>query len=331
MLIASLFQPNRLALRKAQVEHRIITAGLGKSYGNVDALVDVDLTVDPGRILGVLGHNGAGKTTLVDVLSTRCPADAGSASVCGWDVARHGHQVRRRIGVARQGTALDENLSGRDNLVLFSRLLGATAKQAKARAEQLLAAFGLEEAADRRVRTYSGGMRRRVDLAVALLGQPDVLFLDEPSTGLDPVACRQLWSLVRSLADTGITVVLTTQYLAEAEHLADDVLVLSAGRVVASGTPEDLKRRVGSQLLSLTFPDADLGDRAVRLLRDLGLNGAFDPEDQTVMVAVHDARDVVTAMRTVDIAQLAVSAVQITEPTLEDVYLTLYGAQEAHR
>lgn len=313
------------------MEHRIVTTGIGKSYKEVEALVDVNLTVGPGRILGVLGHNGAGKTTLVDILSTRCPADTGIALVCGWDVTRKRDQVCRRIGVARQITALDENLSGRDNLTLLARLLGATAKQARARAGELLVAFGLEEAADRRVRTYSGGMRRRVDLAVSLLGQPEVLFLDEPSAGLDPVASRQLWSLIKSLANTGITVMLTTQYLAEAESLADEVLVLSAGRVVASGSPEELKRRVGSQLLSLAFADAELAGRAIGLLREIGLFGAFDPADRTVVIPVHDTQDIVTAMRAVDIAQLEVSAVHITEPTLEDVYLTLYGAQEAHR
>jgi ABC-2 type transport system ATP-binding protein len=311
------------------VEPRIVTAGLSKSYGSVEALVDVTLTVDPGRILGVLGHNGAGKTTLVDILSTRVPADSGTARVCGRNVARSGPQVRRRIGVATQFTALDETLSGRENLILFARLLGATMKQARARADELLASFGLTDAADRRVKTYSGGMRRRTDLAACLLGHPEVLFLDEPSTGLDPVACRQLWDVIKELAGTGITVVLTTQYLAEAENLADDVIVLAGGRVVAAGRPADLKRRFGSQLLTLTFPEVWQGDRAVRWLGRLGLSGVLNPEHRTVVIPVTGGQDVVNAVRTVDAAKLPMTSVRVSEPTLEDVYLSLYSAQQA--
>jgi ABC-2 type transport system ATP-binding protein len=306
------------------VEPRIVTAGLGKSYGAVTALADVSIAVGPGRVLGVLGHNGAGKTTLVDILSTRTSADTGGARVAGWDVARSGPQVRRRIAVATQFTALDEALSGRDNLILFARLLGATAKQARGRADELLAAFGLTEAARRRVRTYSGGMRRRTDLAACLLGNPEVLFLDEPSTGLDPVACRQLWDMIRRLADTGITVVLTTQYLAEAEHLADEVIVLAAGRVVAAGTPAELKRRIGSQLLTFTFPHPGHCDHAARWLRDLGLRGVASHQHRAVVVPVDGGRDVVAAVRAVE--ALPVTTVRVTEPTLEEVYLTLHGA-----
>ncbi|WP_284742449.1 ATP-binding cassette domain-containing protein [Amycolatopsis sp. RTGN1] len=295
------------------------------------ALADVSFAVGPGRILGVLGHNGAGKTTLVDILSTRVRADAGTARVCGWDVRSGGSQVRRRIGVATQFTALDDALSGAENLVLLARLLGATAKQARERAAELLAAFDLTEAAGRRVKTYSGGMRRRTDLAACLLGRPEVLFLDEPSTGLDPVACRQLWDIIKRLAGLGITVVLTTQYLAEAEHLADEVLVLAAGRVVAADTPTALKRRLGSQQLTLTFPEAWHGDRALQRLRGLGLRGVLDPRSGAVVLPVDGGGDVVAAVRAVDDERLPVARVRVTEPTLEDVYLTLHGAGQVSR
>lgn len=314
-----------------RVEPRVFTAGLSKSYGDVDALVDVTVSVEAGRILAVLGHNGAGKTTLVDILSTRCAADAGVARVCGWDVASDGQQVRRRIGVATQFTALDEELSGRDNLILIARLLGATAKQARATTDEYLTTFGLAEAADRRVKTYSGGMRRRTDLAACLLGRPQVLFMDEPSTGLDPVACRQLWDTIKELAQAGITVVLTTQYLEEAERLADDVVVLAGGRVVAAGTPQELKRRVGSQLLTMSFLYTSHCKSAVRWLHSIGVSAKPDYEHRSVFVPLDHPQDAVVAMRVVDVMGLAMTNMRVTEPTLEDVYLSLYGNQEAYR
>ncbi|TDV55962.1 ABC transporter ATP-binding protein [Actinophytocola oryzae] len=309
------------------MEPLIATTGLGKTFGAVQALADVTLAVGAGRILGLLGHNGAGKTTLIDILSTRIPADTGTALVCGWDVREHGARVRRRIAVASQFTTLDDDLSGRDNLVLFARLLGATVRQARRRAGELLDVFGLADAADLPVRGYSGGMRRRTDLAVCLLGRPDVLFLDEPSTGLDPVACRQLWDMVKGLANTGITVVLTTQYLAEAEHLADEVAVLALGRVVAAGTPAELKRRIGTQTLTLTFADAWQGDRAAGWLRQAGHPGVADPLRATVVVPVAGGADVVSIIRLVGTAGFDVADVRVTEPTLEDVYLSLHTGQ----
>jgi ABC-2 type transport system ATP-binding protein len=313
------------------VEPRVVTSRLSKSYGEVAALVDVSISIGAGRILAVLGHNGAGKTTLVDILSTRCVADSGVARVCGFDVARHGNQVRRRIGVATQFTALDDALSGRDNLILFARLLGDSRKRARAAADEHLAAFGLTEVADRPVRTYSGGMRRRTDLAVCMLGRPQVLFLDEPSTGLDPVACRQLWGTIRKLAADGITVVLTTQYLEEAERLADDVVVLAGGQVVAAGTPHTLKQNVGSRQLTMTFLNARHGAIAARWLHDIDMPGTLDREGRTVTIPLHHAHNVVSAMRVVQASRLAVLDVQITEPTLEDVYLNLYQNHQRGR
>lgn len=302
----------------------IVASRLGKSYGQVRALDDVSVSVGRGRILAVLGHNGAGKSTLVDILSTRSRPDSGTAEVCGWDVTRDGRQVRSRIGVATQLTSLDEALTGRQNLLLVARLLGAGTKQARARSEELLAAFDLADVADRQVRTYSGGLRRRTDLAAALLGHPEVVFLDEPSTGLDPVACHQLWGLVKWLAGTGVTVVLTTQYLQEAEQLADEILVLAAGRVVAQGDPAELKRRVGEQVLTLRFPDPERAERAARRLRHAGIPGTLDEQRLLLTVAVGGGQDVVVALRTIDVPESVVTDVRVKEPSLEDVYLNLY-------
>ncbi|HEY4021944.1 MAG TPA: ATP-binding cassette domain-containing protein, partial [Pseudonocardiaceae bacterium] len=204
----------------------IEVSGLSKRYGEVAALVDITLEVGRGVVLAILGHNGAGKTTLIDILSTRLPPSAGTAVVCGFDVVRQGRHVRRRIGVVGQFAAVDDALSGRDNLKLVARLLGANARQAGARASELIATFELDDAADRPARTYSGGMRRRLDLAAGLVGAPQVLFLDEPTTGLDPVSRIGLWTTVAQLATSGTTVVLTTQYLDEADRLADRVVVL---------------------------------------------------------------------------------------------------------
>ncbi|WP_394617233.1 ABC transporter ATP-binding protein [Lentzea sp. JNUCC 0626] len=313
------------------MEPRVLTEGLSKSYGDVDALVDVSVSVGAGRVLAVLGHNGAGKTTLVDVLSTRCVADSGVARVCGFDVARQGNQVRRRIGVATQFTALDDALSGRDNLILLARLLGDSRRQAQAAADEQLAAFGLTRAANRLVRTYSGGMRRRTDLAACMLGRPLVLFLDEPSTGLDPVACRRLWHKIKKLAEEGITIVLTTQYLEEAERLADDVIVLAGGRVVAAGTPRTLKEGVGRRLLTLTFLNPGQGAAATNWLHRSGLEAVRNHEGSTLTVPLRHAQQAVAAMRVVDAMRLVVTDVRVTEPTLEDVYLSLYRDPQRKR
>lgn len=214
----------------------IEVAGLSKTFGSVAALDDVSLSVRKGSVLGLLGHNGAGKTTLVNILSTLLRPSRGRARVAGFDVVGDGVEVRRRIGLTGQYAAVDETLSGRDNLILIARLLGAGRADASARADELLEIFQLSDAARRRAKTYSGGMRRRLDLAASLVGRPDVLFLDEPTTGLDPVARRGLWQVVERLVEDGATVLLTTQYLDEADYLADSITVLAEGRIVASGT-----------------------------------------------------------------------------------------------
>ena len=301
---------------------RIEAVELGKSYGPVTALAGVTLRVGAGTVLGVLGHNGAGKTTLIDILATRTLPSAGRASVCGFDVVRFGHHVRRHIGIAGQFVAVDEAMSGRDNLILIARLLGASRRQARERAGELLDAFGLVEAADRRVGTYSGGMRRRLDLGMSLLGRPAVLFLDEPTTGLDPVSRKDLWGFVRRLAEDGTTVVLTTQYLDEADQLAASIVVLAAGTVVASGTPAELKAGVGRRTATVRFADPAATVAAEATLGRLGLRPLADPAQCVVRVPVSGAGEIVMLVRALD----SVVDLSVAEPTLEDVYLALHRA-----
>lgn len=300
--------------------------GLGKSYGKVVALRDVSLRVGAGVVLGVLGHNGAGKTTLIDILATRTSPTAGRAVVCGWDVVTWGQQVRRHIGMAGQFVGLDDALSGRGNLVLLGRLLGASRRQARARADELLEALRLTELAGRRPGTYSGGMRRRLDLAASLIGRPEVLFLDEPSTGLDPVSRSDLWGIVEELARSGTTVVLTTQDLAEAERLADSIVVLAAGAVVTAGTPQQLTSRLGQRTATVSFADATAMHQAVGVLTRLGMGAAPREQECAVHTSLPAAGDVATLVRALDSGGLPIHNMTVTEPTLNDVYLSLYAA-----
>ncbi|CAM5543574.1 Vitamin B12 import ATP-binding protein BtuD [Streptomyces violaceorubidus] len=228
---------------------------LGRTFGATRALEDLSFQMEKGRVLCLLGHNGAGKSTLVSILATLLPPTKGTARVSGFDVVREARDVRRRIGLTGQFAAVDESLTGRANLLLVARLLGAGKREAAARAEQLLDMFALTEAADRAAGTYSGGMRRRLDLASSFVGHPQVLFLDEPTTGLDPVSRNALWALVREVVDTGTTVLLTTQYLEEAEQLADRVMVLARGRCVADGSVAQLKERLGGSTVRATLAD----------------------------------------------------------------------------
>lgn len=299
---------------------------LEKSYGPVVALAGVDLQVEPGSLLCVLGHNGAGKTTLVDILTTRSRATAGSARVCGCDVTKAGPDVRRRIAVTGQFTGLDEMLSGRANLVLIGRLLGATKRQARQRADQMIDAFGLTEAAGRRPSTYSGGMRRRLDLAAGLMGRPDVLFLDEPSTGLDPVSRDDLWAMVRDCRRDGVTVVLTTQDLQEAEELASEVVVLAGGKVAVRGTPQRLKASIGARTATVTLCDLVTARRAAVALAAIGLHAVADQSGPAVSVPLPAAADTLRLVRRLDDEGLAVDDLVVSEPSLSDVYLALYRA-----
>ncbi|MGI5170108.1 ATP-binding cassette domain-containing protein [Spirillospora sp. CA-253888] len=306
-------------------EPMIEVAGLVKRFGAVTALAGVDLAAGPGTVLALLGHNGAGKSTLVNVLATLVRPTAGHARVAGLDVVGEARRVRRRIGLTGQYAAVDERLSGRENLTVLARLLGAPRPAARARAAQLLELLGLTGAADRAARTYSGGMRRRLDLAAGLVGRPEVLFLDEPTTGLDPVSRLAVWEMVRALAGDGVTVLLTTQHLEEADRLADSITVLAGGRAVASGTPAALKARVGHRTVTVGFTALPDLLAAERILGARGLRTSVDRPRRTATVVVRAARDTAAVVRTLDEAALEFHELTLAEPGLDEVYLALTG------
>ena len=305
-------------------ELMIDAVDVSKTFGAVTALDGVSVSVRRGSVHGLLGHNGAGKTTLVDVLTTLRLPTGGTATVAGFDVVRAAAEVRRRIGVTGQFASVDEDLTGTQNLVLVGRLLGASRRQAAQRGAELLELFGLAEAADRPAKGYSGGMRRRLDLASSLMGHPDVVFLDEPTTGLDPESRLGMWDVVRTLVAGGTTVLLSTQYLEEADQLADAITVLSHGRVIAAGTAAELKTRVGRRTVSATLALAtDIGP-ALRTLRRAGL----DPlqAGRTLTAPVDSSRALAVVVRALDEAGIEADELGLHEPTLDDVYLTLTGA-----
>ncbi|MCO1617489.1 ATP-binding cassette domain-containing protein [Micromonospora tulbaghiae] len=306
----------------------VLADGIRKTYGRTTALDGFDLAVPAGTVYGVLGPNGAGKTTAVRILTTLLRFDAGRARVAGYDVASDPDRVRAAISLTGQYAAVDEVLSGRQNLVLFGRLRRLSARRARRRAEELLDRFGLTEAADRSAGTYSGGMRRRLDLAASLVVPPRVLFLDEPTTGLDPRSRNGLWTAVRELVDDGTTVLLTTQYLQEADHLADRVCVIDTGRVVAEGTPERLKARIGADRLELVVHDAaDLPAAAAVVERATGATATVDTDLRRVDAPVADRIAVLTAvLRALDDAGIAVEDVLVRRPTLDEAFLRLTGA-----
>ena len=263
----------------ATTANAIEATGLVKRFGKTTALDGVDLVARPGRVLGVLGPNGAGKTTAVRILATLLRPDGGQATVCGYDVLRDAHQVRRLIGLTGQYASVDEGLSGTNNLLMIGRLLGLPRAAARARAAELLARFDLTEAAARPAKTYSGGMRRRLDLAASLVGGPRVLYLDEPTTGLDPRSRTDVWGMIRGLVADGVTVLLTTQYLEEADQLAHDIVVIDHGKVVATGTPDELKAKTGGQVLRVAPADPARMAEVTALMRGLtGTEVATDAE-----------------------------------------------------
>jgi ABC-2 type transport system ATP-binding protein len=307
------------------VEHTIEVNGLVKRFGEVRALEGVDLLARQGEVLGLLGPNGAGKTTLVRVLATLLKADAGSARVVGLDVQRDAAKLRERIGLAGQYAAVDENLTGLENLTMVGRLYGIARRPAKARGRELLERFELLDAANRPAKTYSGGMRRRLDLAAALVAQPPVLFLDEPTTGLDPRSRLSLWEVIEGLVSEGTTVLLTTQYLDEADRLASEIAVIDQGRVIAGGTPDELKDRVGGERLEISLDDAAHAEVAARALASM----ADEPPSvagKVVRVAVHRRSGaIVEAVRRLDEAGVGVEDIALRRPTLDDVFLALTG------
>jgi ABC-2 type transport system ATP-binding protein len=303
----------------------IAVSALFKSYGSVQALAGVDLQVAAGSVLALLGPNGAGKTTLVRVLTTLLKPDGGSAEVLGCDVVRDADELRQRIGLAGQYAAVDENLTGLENLTMVGRLYGAKRAPAKARAKELLERFDLLDAASRPAKTYSGGMRRRLDLAAALVAKPPVLFLDEPTTGLDPRSRLSLWEVIEGLVAEGTTVLLTTQYLDEADRLANTIAVIDHGRVIAEGTSDELKDRVGGERLEVRLDDAGQAEAAVRALAAMS-DEAPVAEGAVVRVGVRGRGGaIVDAVHKLSEAQVGVDDLVLRRPTLDDVFLALTG------
>jgi ABC-2 type transport system ATP-binding protein len=305
----------------------VLAEGLVKKYGKVTALDGVDFAIAEGSVLGLLGPNGAGKTTAVRILTTLIRPDAGHAEVSGIDVLRDPAGVRRMIGVSGQYAAVDEYLTGFENLDMVGRLYHLGRAESRERARELLGQFRLDEAANRPVKTYSGGMRRRLDLAGALVARPPVLFLDEPTTGLDPRARIDMWGVLQELVAGGTTLLLTTQYLEEADLLADEIVVIDHGRVIATGTSDDLKDQIGGERLELTVEDADRLEDARRLVEPLGQAAAsVDKERKSLMVAVTGGAAVLAeALRRLDGDHIALADVGLHRPTLDDVFLILTG------
>jgi ABC-2 type transport system ATP-binding protein len=308
-----------------QAAAAIEVRGLEKSYGDVRTLCGIDLEVEQGTILGLLGPNGAGKTTAVRILTTLLPPDGGSARVVGLDVVADAAELRARIGLAGQYAAVDENLSGRENLVMVGRLYHLGRAESRKRADELLERFDLADAGGRVVKGYSGGMRRRLDLAAALVARPPVLFLDEPTTGLDPRARLGLWETIEDRVAGGTTVLLTTQYLDEADRLADQIAVIDHGVVIAEGSSDELKDRVGGERIEVRLCDSGDAERAISALAVLADEEPAS-DDGFVRISVHETRGAIAeAVRRLDDAGVVIDDISIRRPTLDDVFLTLTG------
>jgi ABC-2 type transport system ATP-binding protein len=306
----------------------IVVEGLTKSFGDVHALRGIDLVVPRGTVLGVLGPNGAGKTTAVRILTTLLLPDKGRALVEGRDVVREAAAVRRSIGLSGQSAAIQEELTGRENLEIIGRLFHLPWPQARSRAVELLEQFDLADAADRSAKNYSGGMQRRLDLAASLVGHPQVLFLDEPTTGLDPRSRLGMWDIIRSLVAAGTTLLLTTQYLDEADELADEIVVIDHGLVIAAGTSEELKSRVGGDVLEFTVPDRNRISDAVAAIARVGEGEPHaDKETGVVNVGVggRGSEALVDAVRALDGAGVLTHGLALRRPSLDDVFLALTG------
>jgi len=300
---------------------------LQKSYGTHQVLKGLNLSVERGTMVALLGPNGAGKTTTVKILSTLLSFDGGKVTVEGNDVATNPDAVRSVIGLTGQSAAVDELLTGRENLVMMGRLYHLKKDSAKARAQELLEEFDLVEAAERPVKTYSGGMRRRLDLAVSLIATPPVIFLDEPTTGLDPRSRIAMWNIIEELKKNGATILLTTQYLEEADQLADKIVVIDGGKVIAEGTAKELKAKIGNDRLELTFADSKTLKAAVRMLGKTVIES--NEEDRTLTVLIVDTNsDVRKTLDALYGAKLTVESMAIHKPTLDDVFLSLTGKQK---
>ena len=300
---------------------------LTKSYGKTQVLKGIDLQVERGSMVALLGPNGAGKTTIVRILSTLLAFDGGTACVYGHDVRTEADKVRAIIGLTGQSTTVDELLTGRENLVMMGQLYRLTSASARARAQQLLEEFDLLDAADRTAKTYSGGMRRRLDLASSLIATPPVLFLDEPTTGLDPRSRLAMWEIIKNLLADGTTILLTTQYLEEADQLAERIVVIDDGKVIAEGTPAALKSKVGNDRLELTFRDQPAFAQAIAVLRDDVIES--NPREFSATVIIQDSSaDVKRALDVLANSGVALQSLAVHKPTLDDVFLTLTGKQK---
>lgn len=310
----------------------IVARGLVKKYGDVVALDGMELSVPQGTVLGLLGPNGAGKTTTVRILTTLLRPDAGEAWVAGHDVLADPDAVRRKIGLSGQYAAVDESLTGFENLYMVGRLYGQKKVAARARARELLARFQLEEAADRPTKGYSGGMRRRLDLAGALVAEPPVVILDEPTTGLDPGGRLDTWEVIKELVSDGTTVLLTTQYLEEADQLADTIMVIDRGAVIARGTADELKAQIGGERLELVLVSADDMPVTLQVLREVGVGeptGNLHTRKADVLIDT-GPKALIEALRRLDAANVSVQDVAMHRPTLDDVFLSLTG-HDAHK
>jgi ABC-2 type transport system ATP-binding protein len=303
----------------------IVADGLVKRFGDLEAVKGVSFEVPEGKVLGLLGPNGAGKTTAVRMLTTLLKPDGGTARVLGVDVRKDPQRVRASIGLAGQYAAVDENLTGRENLALVGRLTHLPTAEIDARAHELLEQFALAHAADRVSRTYSGGMRRRLDLAAALMHRPPVLFLDEPTTGLDPQGRNDLWGVIQELVGRGTTVLLTTQYLEEADVLADNIVVIDHGTVIAEGTATQLKERMGATVIEVTMRDDDATARAEQSLAPVGSTSRDGKLVRVNVPGGAGAKSMLEAVRILDGAQLDPATMILREPTLDDVFLELTG------
>ena len=308
-------------------DNAIVVEGLRKHFGDVHALDGIDLQVPRGSVLGVLGPNGAGKTTAVKVLTTLLRPDGGRALVDGRDVVAEPEAVRTAIGLAGQSAAIVQELGGRENLELIGRLYHLGRNESKARAAELLERFGLTEAADRRAKTYSGGMMRRLDLAASLVAKPRILFLDEPTTGLDPRARSDMWEVIRDLVSSGTTLLLTTQYLEEADELADNIVVFDRGKVIAEGTADDLKDTIGGDVVEFAVTDPSQRDKALAAIRSLG-DGDLSFE-RNGYASVHAGREgsamLVEVVRRLDASGVKAEGLGVRRPSLDDVFLALTG------
>jgi len=309
-----------------ELDLAIETKGLEKSFGETRAVDGVDLRIPRGSVYGLLGPNGAGKTTIIRILTTLLRPDAGTATVLGHDVVRDAADVRATVSLTGQYASVDEDLTGRENLVLVGRLLGFSWRDARKRADELLAAFGLEDAATRQVRTYSGGMRRRLDVAASLLVTPEVLFLDEPTTGLDPRSRNQVWAIIRAIAAGGTTVLLTTQYLDEADRLADRLAVIDDGRVIAEGTSRELKAAVGASTLQIRLQDPEQREEAETVLRDrLGVAVHNGTDRDALSASVPHDEDATATLTALSDAGVPVAEFSLGQASLDEVFLALTG------